>query len=220
MSKPIIFCDFDGTITDTDNIIAIMKQFAPPEWNAIKDDVLSQNISVKEGVGKMFSLLPTSSKEEIIDFILGHAKIRDGFKEFVSFTREHDIPLFIVSGGIDFFVYPLLQEFGPFSGVYCNESNFDGQTIEILWPHTCDDQCSNHCGCCKPSLLRKLASKDQRTIVIGDSITDLQIAKQADYVFARDFLLEKCKELKLPHTPFESFFECITQLEKELEVQV
>lgn len=220
MSKPIIFCDFDGTITNTDNIIAIMKKFAPPEWNAIKDDVLSQTVSIQEGVGKMFSLLPSSLKEEITDFILEHAQIRDGFGEFVAFTREQGIPLYIVSGGIDFFIYPLLERFGPFSGIYCNESNFDNETIEILWPHSCDEHCSNGCGCCKPSILRKTAVEAQRTIVIGDSITDLQIAKQADFVFARDFLLEKCAELKLQHTPFESFYDCIKALKDQLEVKV
>lgn len=55
MTKRVIFCDFDGTITDNDNIIAIMKQFAPPEWETLKDDILAQRISVQEGVGKMFS---------------------------------------------------------------------------------------------------------------------------------------------------------------------
>ncbi|MEC1069527.1 2-hydroxy-3-keto-5-methylthiopentenyl-1-phosphate phosphatase, partial [Priestia megaterium] len=29
MTSLKIFCDFDGTITNSDNIISIMKQFAP-----------------------------------------------------------------------------------------------------------------------------------------------------------------------------------------------
>lgn len=55
--KPIIFCDFDGTITNSDNIIAIMKKFAPPGWEELKDGVLKQKISISTGVGKMFSCL-------------------------------------------------------------------------------------------------------------------------------------------------------------------
>ena len=69
MSDRVIICDFDGTITETDNIIAIMKRFAPPEWDALKNDVLSQRISIQEGVGKMFQLLPSSSKDEIVNYI-------------------------------------------------------------------------------------------------------------------------------------------------------
>ena len=65
MTSLKIFCDFDGTITNSDNIIAIMKQFAPPEWESIKDDVLAQRVSIQEGVGQMFALLPVELKEDI-----------------------------------------------------------------------------------------------------------------------------------------------------------
>jgi 2-hydroxy-3-keto-5-methylthiopentenyl-1-phosphate phosphatase len=212
-TKPIIFCDFDGTITDNDNIIAIMKRFAPPEWEALKDDILAQRISVQEGVGAMFSLLPSSWKEEIVDFILQNARIRDGFREFVAFTKEHDIPLYVTSGGIDFFVYPLLEGIVEKDRIFCNGSDFSGETIRITWPYSCDEQCQNGCGCCKPSLLRKLTKPDAFHIVIGDSITDLAVAKLADHVIARDFLLKKCQELDIPHTPFTTFFDVIHFLE-------
>lgn len=218
MSNRVIICDFDGTITETDNIIAIMKKFAPPEWDALKNDVLSQNISIQEGVGKMFQLLPSSSKDEIVDYILEHAEIRPGFKEFVQFTKEKEIPLYIVSGGIDFFVYPLLQGLIEEDQIYCNEANFKNEMIKIEWPFSCDDSCTNECGCCKPSLIRKLTNPDQQKIVIGDSITDLQAAKLADYVIARDLLLEKCEKLELPHLPFTTFYDVIHILEKLEEV--
>lgn len=185
--KPIIFCDFDGTITLNDNIIALMKQFAPPEWEAIKDDVLAQRCSVQQGVGRMFSLLPTTLKEDIVQFLLDTARIRDGFSDFVAFTNEREIPLYIVSGGIDFFVYPLLDGLVEKERIFCNSADFSGETIHITWPYACDEHCGNECGCCKPSLLRKLAPKGAKTIVIGDSITDLAAAKLADYVIARDF---------------------------------
>ncbi len=124
MKNPVIFCDFDGTITNKDNIVNIMKEFAPPEWDAIKDDILGQKVSIQEGVGKLFSLLPSSKKEEIISFVMKDAVIREGFAEFVQFTRKAKIPLYIVSGGIDFFVYPVLEPFGPFEKIYCNEADF------------------------------------------------------------------------------------------------
>jgi 2-hydroxy-3-keto-5-methylthiopentenyl-1-phosphate phosphatase len=215
VKKPVIFCDFDGTITNSDNIIAIMKQFAPSEWEAIKDDVLAQNVSVKEGVGKMFSLLPTSLKQEIIDFLLHKAEIREGFSEFVAFTKQEDIPLYIVSGGIDFFVHRLLDGLVEKESIYCNGSDFSGETIAITWPHSCDDECGNDCGCCKPSIIRKLEKEEDFKIVIGDSITDLQAAKMADAVMARDFLMEKCEELQIPYRPFTTFYDVISHV-KEL----
>jgi 2-hydroxy-3-keto-5-methylthiopentenyl-1-phosphate phosphatase len=221
VNKPIIFCDFDGTITDHDNIIAIMKKFAPPEWLPVKDGILNQTLSIREGVAKMFSLLPVSAKEEIVSYVLEQAQIRDGFGDFVAYTKKHNIPLYIVSGGIDFFVHPLLEPFGPFAGVYCNESDFSGDTIQIHFPHSCDGECTSQgCGCCKPSIIRTLLESDATSIVIGDSITDLEAAKRADLVIARDFLIEKCEELNIPYEPFTNFHEVMEIIDSRLGVKL
>lgn len=221
LSKPVIFCDFDGTVTNNDNIIAIMKKFNPPGWEPIKDDILSQRVSIKEGVAKMFSLLPSTKKDDIIRYVLEQAEIRDGFAEFVAYAKEQNIPLYIVSGGIDFFVLPLLEPFGPFAGVYCNEADFSGETIQINFPHGCDGDCTSQgCGCCKPSIIRKLLEGGSKSIVIGDSITDLEAAKRADLVIARDFLIEKCDELGLPYEPFENFRDVTSIIDARLGVKL
>ncbi|WP_442853686.1 2-hydroxy-3-keto-5-methylthiopentenyl-1-phosphate phosphatase [Bacillus sp. CHD6a] len=214
MNKQMIFCDFDGTITNSDNIIAIMKKFAPKEWDDIKNNVLSQQISIKEGVGKMFSLLPTAQKEVISEYIVAHAEIRDGFKEFVAYTKEEGIPLYIVSGGIDFFVEPLLAGLIEETNIYCNRADFSGEKINILWPHACDAKCNNECGCCKPSIIRNLADSETYKIVIGDSITDLEAAKLADQVIARDFLIKKCEEHSIAFSPFKTFYDVMDILKK------
>lgn len=214
--KQIIFCDFDGTITEKDNIVQIMKQFGPPGWEVLKDQVLSQSISIKDGVGKMFNLLPSSLKDEIVDFVLTNAKIRDGFKEFVHFAKEQGIPFYVVSGGIDFFVHPMLKDLGINSGIFCNESDFSGETINILWPHSCDVNCANQCGCCKPSIIRNFPEEKYERVVIGDSITDLAAARIADMVYARSFLLEKCLEEDLPHAPFETFYDILAHFKKRV----
>ncbi|MDM5198567.1 2-hydroxy-3-keto-5-methylthiopentenyl-1-phosphate phosphatase [Fictibacillus enclensis] len=215
----IIFCDFDGTITEKDNIIDIMKNFAPEGWEQIKDKILNQEISIRGGVGQLFSLIPSGQKEEIIQYVLSTAKIRDGFEEFVQYTKDQSIPLYVVSGGIDFFVYPILKNIVDEEQIYCNGSSFAGETIEILWPHSCDSQCSNDCGCCKPAILRSFDSASYRKIVIGDSITDLQAAKMADKVFARDFLKEKCEQENIAFEPFTTFYDIISYLQiKEVSI--
>ncbi|MDV2683721.1 2-hydroxy-3-keto-5-methylthiopentenyl-1-phosphate phosphatase [Alkalihalophilus lindianensis] len=217
--KLIIFCDFDGTITTKDNIIAIMKQFAPDGWEDIKDDILAERISIREGVGRLFSLIPVERKQEIIDFVLKQAEIREGFEPFLTYLKENDITFKVVSGGIDFFVQPVLEPYDVLEDLYCNGSDFNQDTITITWPHHCDSFCTNDCGCCKPSILRQYPNEEYYKIVIGDSITDLQAAKQADEVFACDnFLLEKCQELELNHSSFSTFYEVIESLKHKKEV--
>ncbi|MFD6440811.1 2-hydroxy-3-keto-5-methylthiopentenyl-1-phosphate phosphatase [Peribacillus sp. NPDC060186] len=217
--KPIIFCDFDGTITNSDNIIAIMKKFAPPGWEELKDGVLQQKISISTGVGEMFSLLDSSLKDEIIQYVKDTAGIRPGFNEFVDFTKQANIPLYIVSGGMDFFIEPLLNDILPSDCVYCNSAYFNQEKILIEWPHGCDEHCNNDCGCCKPSIMREITGADHYKIVIGDSVTDFEAAKQADFVIARDILLERCRTEEIPHQGFETFYDVMHILKQQMEVK-
>lgn len=214
MKKPIIFCDFDGTITESDNIIALMKQFAPPEWEEIKDQILNQTITIQEGVGKLFSYIPSSKKQDMLEFLRENAHYREGFASLLTYANENDIPFYVVSGGVDFFVYPMLTEFDvPLEQIYCNKADFSSEKILIKWPHSCDTHCNNGCGCCKPSIIRSFDETLHECIVIGDSITDLEAAKLADLVFARDYLKEKCEELNITYQPFENFHQITNYLE-------
>ncbi|CAM3399012.1 2-hydroxy-3-keto-5-methylthiopentenyl-1-phosphate phosphatase [Marinicrinis lubricantis] len=213
--KPVIFCDFDGTITETDNIVAIMQHFKPEGWEDIVKQIVSQEISVKDGVGRMFELLPVSRKQEIIDFAIRNAKIRSGFAEFVDYCSSHDIELFITSGGIDFFIYPLLEPYPiPEDHIYCNGSDFFGETIRIVWPHPCDDECDNDCGMCKTKIIRSFSKETHYRILIGDSITDFAGAKLVDLIFARSHLKEQCELEGKPYIAYEDFYTVVEHLER------
>lgn len=218
-TERVLFCDFDGTITTTDNIIRIMRHENPSGWEAIKDDVLARRISIREGVGRMFSLLPSHRREALIRFAVEGAQIRPGFERFLAYCRSKGIRLLVTSGGIDFFVYPILEPFGiPQEDIFCNGSDFSGETVRITWPHPCDHQCDGDCGMCKATIMRRFPASAER-IVIGDSVTDLAGARLADWVIARDYLLDRCRELKLPHRPIETFDDVIAALETHAPVK-
>ncbi|GGF89159.1 2-hydroxy-3-keto-5-methylthiopentenyl-1-phosphate phosphatase [Paenibacillus abyssi] len=212
----VIFCDFDGTITVNDNIVAIIKHFNPPGWQKIVDDIVAQRISIRDGVGQLFRLLPAARQDEVIEYAISNAKIRDGFEELLAYCKEQSVPFYVTSGGIDFFVYPILASFDiPVNHIYCNGSDFTGESIEITWPNPCDDHCSNDCGMCKTTIMRRFPPEKYERILIGDSVTDFEGAKLADLVFSRSHLSEKCRELGLPFVPYETFHEVIAYLSKE-----
>lgn len=212
---PVLFCDFDGTITLSDNIVAVMKHFNPAGWEPIVQDIVALKKSVRQGVGEMFALLPSSMKGEITDYILSTAGIRPGFQELLDWCKKNGVEFFVTSGGIDFFVYPLLAPFGiPEDHIFCNGSDFGGERIEITWPHACDDQCDNDCGMCKTAVIRRFPKDEYTRILIGDSITDFAGAKLVDLVFSRSHLTERCRELGLPHIPFETFHDVVQHLEQ------
>ncbi|WP_166239572.1 2-hydroxy-3-keto-5-methylthiopentenyl-1-phosphate phosphatase [Paenibacillus turpanensis] len=216
--QPVIFCDFDGTITLKDNIVAIMEHFNPPGWQAIVKRILSRELSVQEGVGQLFRLLPSTLKDDIARYVQDTAGIRAGFSELLTYCREHEIPFYVTSGGVDFFLYPLLEPFQiPHDHIYCNESDFSGETIEIVWPHTCDEHCSSDCGMCKPRVMRRFPPDQHVRFLIGDSLTDFEAAKLADHIFARSHLAERCRELGYEYTAYETFFDVISGLQQRLE---
>ena len=209
-----ILCDFDGTVTEHDNIIALMKEFAPPAaFEPLKKGVLDQSLSIQSGVGQMFRLLPSDRKQDYIDFLEQRAVIRPGFKTLLSFAKSNGIDFAIVSGGIDFFVQPILQELLTDEAIYCNGSDFSGETVRIEWPHTCDAACNNQCGCCKTSITRKLKQDGDIIVAIGDSVTDFELAKQADHVYARDYLITLCEQHGIAYTPFETFYDIVDHLQ-------
>lgn len=213
--QSVIFCDFDGTITVSDNIVAIMKHFNPPGWEELVEQLVANKLSIRQAVGAMFALMPTSRRDEVVSYAINNASIREGFGDFVDYCKTNDITLLVTSGGIDFFIYPLLAPFAiPQSNIYSNASSFEGENIEILWPHPCDENCDVDCGMCKTSIIRSYDSQKYHRILIGDSITDFAGAKLVDTIFARSHLIELCNELGLPYTPFETFFDVIDRLEQ------
>ncbi|WP_168119449.1 2-hydroxy-3-keto-5-methylthiopentenyl-1-phosphate phosphatase [Paenibacillus sp. HB172176] len=214
--KSIVFCDFDGTITINDNIIAIIKHFNPPGWEEIAQQTLDMRISIQEGVSRLFRLLPASLRQEVIAYSISNVRIREGFGDFVKYCKDRDIAFYVTSGGIDFFVHPVLEPFGiPKEHIYCNSADFSGERIEIVWPHPCDDACSNHCGMCKTTIMRRFPASLYHRILIGDSVTDFEGAKLADAVFSRAYLTERCRELGLPHTEYENFHDIIAAMKQE-----
>ena len=83
MAKPlIVFCDFDGTITEKDMVVRICEKFCPPVWRTIVEEILAQKKTVKEGVAEMFALIPSSKKDEVLHFALQTMRPRAGFQEF------------------------------------------------------------------------------------------------------------------------------------------
>ncbi|MGE7986770.1 MtnX-like HAD-IB family phosphatase [Lysinibacillus fusiformis] len=221
--KPIIFCDFDGTITETDNIFSLMTEFAPQESEKIAKAMMEQTISFKDGLSAMFHLLSTQQKDEVIQYLMDTAVIREGFGDFVQYAKDHGIPFYIVSGGVDFFIEPLVEKYGPFSGIYCNKADFSGEQIKLIYSNSCDEECAKYstqgCGCCKPSVMRKVAKEDHFKIVIGDSLSDFEAAKQAHIVLARDHLIQRCEELHVPYKPFTTFHDCLKIVQELMETK-
>ena len=210
----VVFCDFDGTITEKDNIVAIFDHFQPTGYREWIQELMDGKISIKTCVGGLFEMLPTSNREAIERQAIDPVRIRAGFAEWLSFCKDHHVSFYVTSGGIDFFVYPLLAPFDiERDHIYCNASDFSGDQIKIVWPHQCDEHCSRDCGMCKPSVMRHFPVDQFTRIVIGDGITDVAAAQLADRVYARSSLLKYCESNGIASVPYQTF----TDIQQDLE---
>lgn len=58
---------------------------------------------------------------------------------------------------------------------------------------------------CKVTVMDRFPSDQYYRILIGDSLTDFEGAKQADLVYSRSSLTKQCEQLGVFHVPFETF---------------
>ncbi len=214
-SHPVVFSDFDGTITQKDVLMSIIEHFAPPIWKDIWKKIFTREITISQGVKELFHLIPASKKDEIVNWVLKNMKIREGFKDFLIFLKERSVPFVVVSGGLDFYIKPLLEPYKEYiSSIYSNKAVFSGRYIDVEFIYRCNHVCKNDCGMCKPYIMEKFYKDKRPWIYIGDSITDLEASGISDIIFARDYLAKTLQALKINHYTYENFIDIRQKLVK------
>ncbi|MDX9701989.1 MAG: MtnX-like HAD-IB family phosphatase [Candidatus Auribacterota bacterium] len=203
-SKPIIYCDFDGTITLKDTLVHILDTFASPHWHDIELRVKSGEIGCATSLVEEFATFH-GSWEEVRRSLLNHIDIDPEFLPFMSFCRDNDIEFIVLSGGFSCFIDLIFTKEGV-DGVryFSNEIFFKDNKAELNYPYF-NHECGS-CGHCKTSHV-KLSKKGKSfpVIYIGDGTTDRCPVKQADLVFAKDSLARYCSANGIPFIPWENF---------------
>ena len=218
IKKPIIFSDFDGTITERDVIVMIMEKFAPPEWIEIKDKILyERSITLKDGVEKLFSLIESSKKNEIVNFVKKEVKIRAGFEKFLDFCNEENIEFNVLSAGLNFFIEPVLESYRDKFKIFCNLGNFNSEVIKIDYKYLpIDCRLCGQCGCCKVEIIEKYPREKFIRVLIGDGLAELAPSKIADIVFATGNLIKLLEHEGINYILFNNFHEVKEKLQQKL----
>lgn len=191
--QKVFLSDFDGTITERDVIHSIMENFAPPIWKNILNELMTGKIDIDIGIKKMFNLIPSDKKEEIINWVLENIKIREGFDDFLDFLNENNILFVILSGGIDFYINPLIEPYkDKIHKIYSNKAIFKKDYIDVEFIYKCDGVCKRSCGVCKPYIIKK-DFKNYFKFYAGDGITDLTASEYVDFIFATGSLQKYLK---------------------------
>ncbi|HLR36193.1 MAG TPA: MtnX-like HAD-IB family phosphatase [Tissierellales bacterium] len=205
LSSIVILSDFDGTITTEDTNAKLIKYFG-------NETTRERYNQYKKGKIHLLSYLELQyrdigiNEEEYTNFILNKIEISRGFKEFFQKVKRNNIPFAIISGGFENGIIPFLRKHGINDiDIYANSINF-GDEVTLDYYHKASNCCKlGPCGNCKIKHYENYKEKDNTVIFIGDGVTDKPVAEVADMVFAKDSLLDYCKDNDIDCIPWEDF---------------
>ncbi|KYK59129.1 uncharacterized protein DCS_00259 [Drechmeria coniospora] len=220
----IFFTDFDGTITtaDSNDYMTDNVGFGPEKRFQLSQDVLHRGRPFRDAFQDMMDSieLPLS---ECIALLLREVKLDPGFKEFYDWSRENNVPIVILSGGMEPIIRALLDSLlGPGWDIQLVSNHVQarsGKTLDDVagWRIQFRDDSSH--GHDKSIELRKYSSLSHRPTMFyaGDGISDLSAAKETDLLFAKadKDLVTYCENEGVPFVTFRDWT-TITQTCKDI----
>jgi 2-hydroxy-3-keto-5-methylthiopentenyl-1-phosphate phosphatase len=208
--KRIVFCDFDGTITVEETFVAMLKQFTPNVSTQLLPEIYARRVTLRQGVRQMLESIPSSSYSDIIEFTRAQP-IRAGFLDFLDFLNAEKVPLVVVSGGLQSMVEVVLKPFASrITAIHAINVNTEGYFLRV------DSRYESGTEMVAKAQIMAAYDVDE-SIVIGDSITDWNLALSASLVFARPPLTHFLEEHKKPYLAWNDFIDVRNQLEKCLK---
>ena len=211
---PRAFIDFDGTITKVDVGNSFFRRFGNEKESLRKVAMWKSGELSGSDLLLQEAEYVHVTKEEAVEFCRS-CEMDPSFKDFVSFCRDSNIDMTILSDGLDFYIEEILKINGitgiPF---YSNMAHFDTDRISIEIPYESDcTKCAN----CKGHQILRRSGPDDVIIYIGNGFSDRCAVPYADIVFAKDDLLKHCEENNITYFPFESFADVITRLRNRFQ---
>jgi 2,3-diketo-5-methylthio-1-phosphopentane phosphatase len=198
-----VLCDFDGTIATEDVTDSLLSRFAAPEWQGIEAEWKAGRIGSRECMARQVALIRATPQE--IDEHLETIALDRHFAGFVRLCRARDIPVTVVSDGLDYAIQALLAREGlaDLPVISNHLETVAPDRYELGFPNA-DARCRSASGTCK-CLVSALGGGDCQTLLIGDGASDMCAAGVVDLVFAKHTLLDHCRKTGIPHVPCLNF---------------
>ena len=203
MSRPFrVVLDWDGTVTEVDTLHLVLERFGDPEIYARVEAQLGRTLTLNEVIEQEFQTV-TASLEEVVPWLLEHARIRPGFAELALAHR----PL-IVSSGFHELIEPVLEREGLLDAVELRansvEARPDGWRAHF--------RVAGRCEACGEPCKRGDLPTDVEVVYAGDSHSDLCASLAADRIFATGNLARWLDERDVPYRPLTDFYALAAEL--------
>jgi 2-hydroxy-3-keto-5-methylthiopentenyl-1-phosphate phosphatase len=198
--KRIVFCDFDGTITVAETFVAMITKFAPEVSALVLPEIYAKRVTLRQGVRQMLESIASSSYPDLIEFTRVQP-IRSGFSEFLDFLKTEQIPIVIISGGLQGMVESVLAPYHDrIESIHAIDVDISGDYLQINSRYESGTEMV-----AKAEIMASYSADE--SIAIGDSITDWNMAMAASIAFARLPLTEYLDEQQKPYLPWHDFID-------------
>lgn len=194
--SPVLFLDFDGTVSKIDVIDAILEEFADPSWLEIEQEWIDGRIGSRECLRRQFELVRATPLE--LDVFLAGFDLDEGTGSLLELCREKAIPVHIVSDGFTYYIDRMLRKRIDDPAAIANVGVWANELIPIgkdRWrtnfPHL-PAVCGDGCATCKPAMMNMNKPAGAPAVFIGDGLSDLFAAREAGVVFAKEKLADFC----------------------------
>jgi len=205
----IIQCDFDGTITRNNLSVLLRQNFARGDWQKVESDYLNGRMTVEQSNKLQYALI-REPKDKLQEFVRQHIELRPGFVDFVRHCRDTTIPLVIVSSGLDFYIETALVHIGMEDlEVHSGQTSFGQEGILVSYTDPEGNLINEGF---KRKHLTWLRKRDSHIVYIGDGLSDLDAARNADHIFATDHLLRLLSSSSVAFSEFSDFHDVLRQI--------
>jgi 2-hydroxy-3-keto-5-methylthiopentenyl-1-phosphate phosphatase len=206
-----VYIDFDGTLTQTDVIDQLIFKFAINDsWKEIERLWKLQAIGSAQCLRDELALVRVSDSE--LEAFVASIRLDPGAVDLFNLITTLDIPLTVVSDGLDYFIQTILERHNiAGADVRCNRMVRIGTSIGIEFPYRQAD-CEVVAGHCKCASARAVALPLRSSIYIGDGQSDLCAARNASVVFAKNALADLLSREGKSFYPFGTLLDVVTIL--------
>jgi 2-hydroxy-3-keto-5-methylthiopentenyl-1-phosphate phosphatase len=190
--------DFDGTVTEHDLLDRIARDFGDSAvYQEVEDGLDAGTMPLREVITREFRPV-TAPIEEVVDWVLEHARVRRGFREFVEQAQQAGWEVHVVSSGFHELIEPVLEREGVDVDLHANrvDARADGWIVDWRYPDDCDE-CGESC--------KRATLPDGYVVYVGDGYSDRCAALASDRVFATSGLARYLTERGSPFEPFSDF---------------
>ena len=210
-TKPILFLDFDGTISKRDAIDLILERFADESWKIIEEMWKGNAIGSRECLREQVALIDAAPVE--INDLLDEIKLDEGFGELLKTCRRSKIETYIISDGFDYCIKRILSRSKAAQKlpVFSSHLELKNGKWQTSFPHF-GRFCKHGCATCKPRVMKNLNPHNAPTIFVGDGLSDRYAARAADLVFAKKGLAKYCAAENIEFAAYQNLGDVAAKL--------